>query len=329
MKRKKRHEYVEKLRGRDSDEFSAIRERAHRWADDNVEGLKGEHPSPPDLNDRAADNWELLLAIADLAGGDWPTRARAAAATLSGDADARAETIGVQLLAAIRSIFETFETDWITSEDLAERLAQDKDSPWAAYGKTGKPITQRQIAVLLDRYGVHPDSVRIPGFGTKTKKGYRFAWLKDAFETYLDAFPPTPPSDPEHRNKLTATGTSSTFSSGTGDGVFRIENSEKPNNDGPCSGVPDRNTPLGKNAENNVLRPSESCAQDMATREPEDRSAVAGADDLAIPAYLRRCDHCGQPATPTEPLKGWDWRGRPDGIWLHARCEEAWMGTAS
>jgi putative DNA primase/helicase len=315
MKRKKRNEYVEKLRGRGSDEFRAIRERACRWADDNVEELKGMCPSPPDLNDRAADNWELLLAIADLAGGDWPTKARAAAVSLSGDADDRAETIGVQLLAAIKAVFETLGTDRVSSEDLAEELAKDKDSPWATYGKSERPITQRQIAAVLERYGVRPDTIRIPGLGTK--KGYLFAWLADAFETYLPASPPSPPFDPEHRNKPTATGISSAFSSVTEDGVLRIENSEKPNNDGHCYGVTDQNTPLGEKQENDVSSLSESCA-------PEDRRAD---DGLGIPAFLRRCDHCGQPATPTEPLTRWDWSGRPDGVRLHKRCEETWFDT--
>jgi putative DNA primase/helicase len=131
MKRKKRDERVEKLRGRNTGEFRTIREKARRWTDDNVQALKDAHPSLPDINDRAADNWELLLAIANLAGGDWPARARAAALKLSGDADSSAETIGVQLLGAIKRVFETLGVDRITSEALAEQLAKDKDSPWA------------------------------------------------------------------------------------------------------------------------------------------------------------------------------------------------------
>ena len=97
----------------------------------------------------------------------------------------------MQLLRAIKVVFEALGVDRIASENLAEELAKDKDSPWAAYGKTGKPITQRQIAALLDRYGVRPDSIRVLGIGTK--KGYLLAWLEDAFETYLDAFSDTPP----------------------------------------------------------------------------------------------------------------------------------------
>jgi hypothetical protein len=81
------------------------------------------------------------LAIAELAGGDWPMRARAAAIRFSGDSEAAAESTGAQLLRAIKVVFETLGVDRITSEKLAEELAKDKDSPWAAYGKTGKPIT--------------------------------------------------------------------------------------------------------------------------------------------------------------------------------------------
>ncbi len=231
-----------------------MRAKSQRWADDNVEKLKGARPALPDgLNDRAADNWEPLLAIAELAGGDCPMRARAAAIRLSGDREAVAESTGTQLLRAIKIVFETLGVDRITSEELAEELAKDKDSSWAAYGKTGKPITQRQIAALLDRYGVRPDSIRVPGIGTK--KGYLFAWLKDAFETYLDAFSNAAPSDPEHRNKPPATGTTNTFSSGIGNDAFRRENDENANNHGPCSGVPDRNSPLSEEHENDPSAP--------------------------------------------------------------------------
>jgi Protein of unknown function (DUF3631) len=40
-------------------------------------------PEMPDgIEDRNADVWEALIAIADLAGGDWPERARRAAVAL-------------------------------------------------------------------------------------------------------------------------------------------------------------------------------------------------------------------------------------------------------
>jgi len=45
---------------------------ARPWAADNFGKLADPDPKMPDLNDRAADNWHPLLAIADLVGGTWP-----------------------------------------------------------------------------------------------------------------------------------------------------------------------------------------------------------------------------------------------------------------
>ena len=86
MQRKKAGEQVAKLRAReDSGEFLILRRKAKRWVADNIKTLTAAQSEIPDsLNDRAADNWEPLLAIADLAGGDWPEAARRAARALSG-----------------------------------------------------------------------------------------------------------------------------------------------------------------------------------------------------------------------------------------------------
>jgi hypothetical protein len=40
-----------------------------------------------------------------------------------------------------------------------------------------------------------------------------------------------------------------------------------------------------------------------------------------------RCDHCGRPASPANPLKPWDWPDRPAGVWLHPSCEEPWFDS--
>ena len=92
MKRKKPGERVAKLRDRDTDAFLELRRKAKRCADDNVAELQKAQPLvPEELNDRAADNWEPLLAIADLVDNEWPTLARNAAMKLSADSVAEAE----------------------------------------------------------------------------------------------------------------------------------------------------------------------------------------------------------------------------------------------
>ena len=57
---------------------------------------------------------------------------------------------------------------------------------------------------------------------------------------------------------------------------------------------------------------------------------VTGADRGFAPAANgkgaanHRCDHCGMMFGEMNP---WDWPGRPVGIWLHPRCEEAWFDS--
>jgi len=68
---------VERLRKRDNERCAGLRSQAARWAEDNFDKLVDPDPQVPDaLNDRAADNWRPLLAIADLVGGEWPQLAR-------------------------------------------------------------------------------------------------------------------------------------------------------------------------------------------------------------------------------------------------------------
>jgi Protein of unknown function (DUF3631) len=85
MQRKKKSETVERLRRIDNADFAMLRRQALRWCEDNLKTLSTADPAVPDtLNDRAADNWRPLLAVADWAGSEWPKCARDAALDLSG-----------------------------------------------------------------------------------------------------------------------------------------------------------------------------------------------------------------------------------------------------
>src|SRR4029077_13795278 len=121
------------------------------------------------------DNWEPLLAIADLAGNEWPRLARTAAGELTADSEAEAESKKVRSLADIRAVFEELAVDRLPSATLVAELAKDADGPWAAYGRRGKSITQRQGAGLLSDFttppgaAIKPRNIRTDG---KVPKGY-------------------------------------------------------------------------------------------------------------------------------------------------------------
>jgi hypothetical protein len=93
--RRTREERVERFRRRDvAPAAEELRHRLTDWLEPQVEELRRARLELPDeLDDRLKDIWEPLRAIADLAGGDWPTRARRAPG---------AREPGLELLAAPR-----------------------------------------------------------------------------------------------------------------------------------------------------------------------------------------------------------------------------------
>ena len=76
------------------------------------------------LANRAADIYDPLLAIADMAGGKWPSVARDALVELCADGDVADDSIGIKLLAAIREIFEARKVDRISTRDLLNALVE-------------------------------------------------------------------------------------------------------------------------------------------------------------------------------------------------------------
>jgi len=100
LQRKLRTQQVARLTRAAQEELKAIARRLARAADsDDVRKAvaEGDPQIPDGLNDRAADNWRPLLALADLAGGDWPEDARRAAMCISGN-DSESESTAVQLI---------------------------------------------------------------------------------------------------------------------------------------------------------------------------------------------------------------------------------------
>lgn len=188
MRRKRSDEKVERLRGLT---FEDLARKAARWVLDNQDQLAKADPRVPrSLDDRAADNWRPLLAIADSAGGEWPSRARAAAVVLSA---AREEaTTGVMLLADLRDLFAERHANQLASGIIAEALGAMEGRPWADW-RHGKPITMNQLARLLKEFKVIPATIRI---GDETMKGYRLEDLQDAFDRYLPAPQTVTPSQP-------------------------------------------------------------------------------------------------------------------------------------
>jgi hypothetical protein len=278
LQRKPKAAAVARLRKRDNDEFANLRRQAARWTADNFEKLTDPDPSIPDeLNDRAADNWRPLLAIADLAGGQWPKRAREEARLLSGEGH-ESSSLNVELLADIQKAFGG--RDAMSSADLVAALIADKECPWADW-KHGQPLTQRQLANLLRPFGIISQTLHIPG--VKDAKGY----TRTAFETSWAAYLPnqsaasrqSTPSETSKRPNADGIGTSRDLQSVRGESQDGSKNADL------------ANSHVGLDAW--TLRKADPVAQ----------------GEFGQGRAVHLCDHCGGMATLADPLNTWDWSG--------------------
>ena len=188
MRRRAAGERVDPYRTRrDAPPLNQLRERLSSWTGAQLRELQQATPAMP-LEDRAADTWEPLIAIADLAGGDWPARARQAAATMT-QAEAQQEedtAASVRLLADLRQVFQAADAEALYTGTILEALHQLEDAPWADW--YGHPLTTRDLAKLLRPYQVESKNIREQGTGAP-RKGYARADLRDAWARYVPLHP--------------------------------------------------------------------------------------------------------------------------------------------
>ncbi|MFM0382846.1 DUF3631 domain-containing protein [Paraburkholderia dipogonis] len=187
LRRKMPHEQVDKLRHAESGMFERLRSKLARWSDDNANAVRAARPELPDtLHDRAADNWEPLLQIAEVAGSTWPEMARRAALKLSGESE-QSQSTGTELLADIKTAFEKLNVSRISMADLLTELLTDDEAPWKTWNR-GREMTTRQLGKKLSEYGIKSKAVKI---GYESPKGFMADHFKDAFDRYLSAPPVT------------------------------------------------------------------------------------------------------------------------------------------
>jgi hypothetical protein len=180
MRRRAPHEHVDSYRRRlHEPEGYELRDRLSAWAASHWHELTDAWPElPSGIEDRNADVWEPLLAVADAAGGHWPETARCCAVALVADARDKAGGFGLQLLADLRTVFGAEQS--MTTEAIIEALNQMEESPWGDI--RGKPLDARGLSRRLGKYGIKPKVIRV---GERTPRGYDRADLLDSWVRYL------------------------------------------------------------------------------------------------------------------------------------------------
>jgi len=187
MRKKMPNDNVERIRHANKVLFETLASKLAKFSQDYAKQVKEARPELPEaLSDRAQDNWEPLLAIAECAGLEWKQRAQSAAIKLSKEESS--SSTSNKLLADIQHVFLNKEVDKISTVDLIEALSSNDESPWATYNQ-GNQVSPRQLAKLLGSYGVKSKTLR---FGHSTPKGYDIGQFQDVFSRYLDTFSKLP-----------------------------------------------------------------------------------------------------------------------------------------
>lgn len=187
MRRRRRDkEPIERFRRKKAlDEAEPIVQGFAAWATGTiVSTLEQADPELPEaLGDRQQDACELLVAIADMAGGEWPAWARKALVEVFAEAReaAAAESRGTLLLGDLRDGFEKLG-DPVATSALLERLNELDERPWGGWSE-GKGMRARDLARLLRPFEIRPKTVRLAD--DKTPKGYSRKDCEDAFSRYL------------------------------------------------------------------------------------------------------------------------------------------------
>lgn len=184
MKRRRPDEHVTQYRARVAEPIGhAIRDRLAAWAEQHALQIAETTVTMPEgVTDRAADVWEPLVIIGDAAGPSWSRRLRSACSALTAANVEQSASLGVRLLADVRTVFGS--GDKVHTEHLLVALNRLEDAPWGDL--RGRELDARRLARFLRPYDVRPGDQRI---GDKVAKGYDRGDFHDAWLRYL-----SPPS---------------------------------------------------------------------------------------------------------------------------------------
>jgi hypothetical protein len=158
--------------------LNELRDRLHTWVTGHSDDLAEAEPELP-AEDRAADVWEPLVAIADIAGADWPDRARKACQVLAADARPDPDTAGERLLADLYDVWG--DADQLFTNTVIDRLCAIDEAPWSTWHR-GERLSGRGLATLLRPWGVRSRNVRL---ADSQAKGYARADLVDDWARYV------------------------------------------------------------------------------------------------------------------------------------------------
>ncbi len=218
MRRKSSTDQIERIRTRDLRTITnELQKKCARFMFDNSELIATQRPEIPNwFNDRAADLWEPLLAIANVLSDEWGQKALNAAKLLTkSTCDNEPISTRTQLLQDIKHIFAGRE--FMASTILVEELNNIEGSPWGEWAYS-KGLSVHSLAGQLKYFNIAPRQSRIEGLERSRK--YYLSDFADAFNRYLPNTQPDCAIVPADKNPNKAlTGTMAQFNQTINKGI--------------------------------------------------------------------------------------------------------------
>jgi hypothetical protein len=180
-------------------EAEPIREALAASAREATEALHTARPDRLGVRDRMEEALRLPLAIADMAGEVWMTRAREALKELAGASKRGEASEKLQLLGDIREVFKNRgDPDTLRTAELLDGLITLDEAPWRGWWGV-----ERDGQVQVSRGAARKLGEKLRGFGIRSRdvgrkekrlKGYVRADLENVWARYL----PDPLPDPRN-----------------------------------------------------------------------------------------------------------------------------------
>jgi hypothetical protein len=188
---RKADETVDPFFFRDDPDLTEMRRMLARWIADHADTLRQTQYTvelPERLkNDRAADSWRLAIAIADLIGGDWPARIRAAALSVLPKKSDTTISWHRRAVADLRTYVDTLiktakgkPVEYAETSKFLAWLLKDPESEWHRY-KGNRAVNQWDLTYLIrDNYEIGTAKV-----GKARRGGWILAEFAEIFERVL------------------------------------------------------------------------------------------------------------------------------------------------
>jgi hypothetical protein len=169
-------------RGLRRENVEGLLEALAGWAKANANAIDRaaeEDPAgiPPGLSPREQGCAEPLLHIADLIGGPWPEKARAALAVVFNLAES---SPSVQMLCDVRVAFSSRNNpEYLSTRDILSVIGAFEYRPWSAWPRN----SGRRLGALLHPFGIVSRNLRVDS--ETVLRGYLLRDFQDAWERYL------------------------------------------------------------------------------------------------------------------------------------------------